>query len=196
MSAGFTTNAIVHALAGTYALINTTSTLNGVAVPDRAYGKSPVGLLTYTKSGFMSATITATEADFRPSNLTFPYNETDPTEDWALVGQHTLAYAGPWSVSPDLPVTNTSGQLIHGPLWVANVPSWTGSEQRRNFSVHTSSLFDGYPKGTKLLRIESIRDNGNAGVLWWRRVDGESQNGVWRENTDVNLPDPAAPAVE
>ena len=100
--------------------------------------------------------------------------------------RHTLAYAGPWKVSPDIPASETSGQLIHGPLWVANVPSWTGSEQRRNYSVFTSSFDDGYPHGTKLLRIQSRRDNGNEGVLWWRRVDGEATKGTWKENPLIN----------
>ncbi|EMF16921.1 uncharacterized protein SEPMUDRAFT_137655 [Sphaerulina musiva SO2202] len=171
MLAALNTTNIVAALAGTYALVNTSSTLNGVPVPDRAYGENPIGLLTYTSSGFMSATIAATEEELRPANLTFPYNESDPVEDWALVGKHTLAYAGPWSISPDIPASNTSGRLIHGPLWVANVPSWVDSQQRRNYTVFTSTSGDGFPAGTKLLRIDSRRDGGNAGVLWWRSVE-------------------------
>jgi hypothetical protein len=49
------------------------STFNGKPVPDRAYGENPVGIITYSKSGYMSATITATEPEYRPENLRFPF---------------------------------------------------------------------------------------------------------------------------
>ncbi|KAL0944745.1 uncharacterized protein CTRU02_202632 [Colletotrichum truncatum] len=66
---------IIAALAGTYALLNTSATNNGVPVPDRVYGDNPVGILTYSKSGYMSATITSTDAEDRPEGLTFPFED-------------------------------------------------------------------------------------------------------------------------
>ncbi|KAL1641743.1 hypothetical protein SLS61_009976 [Didymella pomorum] len=83
------TQDIVNALAGTYKLVNTSSTLNNVPIPDAAYGEAPVGILTYSRTGYMSATITATEPAFRP-NLTFPFQPTDLDSDWALVGKHSI----------------------------------------------------------------------------------------------------------
>lgn len=139
------------------------SFLNGQEVPDRAYGKAPVGIITYSTSGYMSATITATESELRPENLTFPYNENDPDSEWALVGKHSIGYAGPYSVSDAIPADTKHGQLLHGPLTVANVPSWAGTEQRRNYTV----IEEG---GEVFLRIDSRRDGGNAGVLWWKKL--------------------------
>ncbi|CAI6333183.1 unnamed protein product [Periconia digitata] len=154
---------IFAALAGTYTLLNTSSTLNGTAVPDLAYGEAPIGLITYTAAGYMSATLAATEPDLRPANLTFPFQASDPDSLWALVGKHSLAYAGPFRVSDAIPANETHGQIFHGPLVVANVPAWVGSSQRRNYSV----IDEG---GERYLRIESRRDAGNEGVLWWRKV--------------------------
>lgn len=56
----YTDQNILDAIAGTWSLINTTSALNGVPQPDRAYGENPHGIITYSRSGWMSATITAT----------------------------------------------------------------------------------------------------------------------------------------
>ncbi|CAK1364330.1 hypothetical protein CB0940_08030 [Cercospora beticola] len=155
--------AILDALAGTYALINTTSARDGVPIPDEAYGERPVGIITYSKSGWMSATITATEPELRP-NLTFPFQPEDSDDDWALVGKHSIGYAGPITISRDIPANTTSGQIFHGPLVVANVPSWQGALQRRNYTIHTT------PEG-KLLHIQSTRGGGFTGELWWRKVD-------------------------
>ncbi|KAJ4357738.1 uncharacterized protein N0V89_002314 [Didymosphaeria variabile] len=156
------TQDIINALAGTYTLVNTSSTLNNVPVPDAAYGEAPVGILTYSKSGYMSATIVATEPAFRP-NLTFPYQENDSDADWALIGKHSLGYAGPFSVNEALPANKTGGQLFHGPLVVANVPTWVGTQQKRNYTVIKEGR-------DTLLRIGSER-GGGIGVLWWKRVD-------------------------
>jgi hypothetical protein len=137
--------------------------LNNVPIPDAAYGAAPVGILTYSKSGFMSATVTATEPAFRP-NLTFPYQDSDSDADWALVGKHSLGYAGPFSVNEALPANKTSGQLFHGPLIVANVPTWVGSQQKRNYTIVREGA-------DTLLRIGSDRGGGYRGVLWWKRLD-------------------------
>lgn len=111
----------------------------------------------------MSATITATEPQLRP-NLTFPFQATDSDADWALVGKHSIGYAGPFRVNEALPANKTSGQVLHGPLTVANVPTWVGTEQRRNYTVVREN-------GETLLRIGSERGGGYRGVLWWKRID-------------------------
>ncbi|KAM0276709.1 hypothetical protein ACHAQH_006477 [Verticillium albo-atrum] len=149
-------------LAGTYSLLNTSSTLNGVAIPDQAYGENPIGIITYSRSGYMSATIAATEPELRPQNLTFPFTADQSDADWALVGKHGVAYAGPYEISDAIPATATSGQIFHGPLTVANVPRWVGTRQTRNYTIHE----DG-----RLLHISSQRDGGYRGELWWERLD-------------------------
>jgi hypothetical protein len=144
-------------------LTNRLSTLNDIPIPDDAYGTAPVGILTYSASGYMSATITATEPSLRP-NLTFPFQTNDKDSDWALVGKHSIGYAGPFSVNSELPASETQGQVFHGPLVVANVPTWVGQKHRRNYTVVTEG-------GETFLKIRSERGGGYRGVLWWKRVD-------------------------
>jgi hypothetical protein len=112
----------------------------------------------------MSATITATEPEFRP-NLTFPYQPNDTDSDWATVGRHSLGYAGPLQLSDAIPASETNGQVFHGPLTVANVPTWVGVKHRRNYTV----IEEG---GESYLKIGSERGGGYTGVLWWKRVKG------------------------
>ena len=177
--------------------------LNEVPVPDAVYGSAPVGILTYSKSGYMSATITSTDIEDRPANLTFPFRDGQTDADvcihldywtraswsvrrlehssdltkyiyiilktslltlikWALVGRHSIGYAGPLQISTAIPATRTHGQVIHGPLTVANVPSMAGASHIRNYT-----LFD----NGKTLLIASQRDASNRGELWWKRLD-------------------------
>ncbi|EXF77918.1 hypothetical protein CFIO01_04172 [Colletotrichum fioriniae PJ7] len=147
---------ILAILAGTYQLLNTSATRDGVAVPDRTYGSNPVGILSYSKSGFMSATITSTDPEDRPANLTFPFEDSQSDADWALVGKHSIGYAGPLRISDAFPANATFGQVIHGPLTVANVPSMAGGSQARNYTLYENG---------KILRISSQRDGGNRGEL-------------------------------
>ena len=158
---------ILAALAGTYSLLNTSSTLNNIPVPETTYGKHPVGLLTYTAAGFMSATITATEAAFRP-NVSFPYKANETDAEWALVGKHSIGYAGPLSVNTALPANETSGQLFHGPLTVADVPTMVGEKEVRNYTV-VERREEG--KTVKYLKIGSERGDGHRGLLWWKKLD-------------------------
>ncbi|KAF6810097.1 hypothetical protein CMUS01_03990 [Colletotrichum musicola] len=153
---------ILAVLAGTYTLLNTSATNNGVPVPDKTYGENPVGILTYSKSGYVSATLTSTNPEDRPANLTFPYEDGQSDADWAKVGRHSIGYAGRLQISDAFPATLTAGQVIHGPLTVANVPSMVGTSARRNYTLFE----DG-----KILLISSQRDGGNRGELWWRRLD-------------------------
>ncbi|KAH7311360.1 Lipocalin-like domain-containing protein [Stachybotrys elegans] len=156
--------AILAALAGTYSLINTTSYFNGDPIPDAAYGAAPVGVIHYSKSGYMSATISATEPELRPQELTFPFTPDQDDADWALVGKHSIGYAGPLRISDAVPATAESGQVFHGPLIAANVPRWVGTSQVRNYTI--------VRRGEQtFLQIVSRRDGGYTGELWWERLD-------------------------
>lgn len=140
------------------------SAYNGVPIPDEAYGKAPVGILSYSKSGYMSATISATEPWLRPQELTFPFTANQSDADWALVGKHSIGYAGPLTISDAIPATPTSGQLFHGPLVAANVPRWVGTKQLRNYTVI-------HQDGETYLQISSQRDGGYTGQLFWQKLD-------------------------
>ena len=136
-------------------------------VPDATYGEKPVGMLLYTASGFMSATITATEKALRPA-VQFPFRANETDADWALVGKHSIGYAGPFRINTELPANATQGQLFHGPLTVANVPTMVGQLHTRNYTV--VQLEEDGQKVT-YLKIGSERGGGYRGVRWWRRLD-------------------------
>ncbi|KAF2033076.1 hypothetical protein EK21DRAFT_59186 [Setomelanomma holmii] len=160
-----TEHEIIKTFAGTYSLVNTSSALNGSPIPDEAYGEALVGFLIYTATGWISATITATEPEFRP-NLTFPYKANDTDSDWAAVGKHSIGYAGPLRINTALPYNETNGQVFHGPLTVANVPTWQGASQPRNYTI----IEEG---GETYLKIGSNRGGGYTGTLLWKKVKTE-----------------------
>lgn len=110
----------------------------------------------------MSATLNSMDTADRPLNLTFPFEATDPVSAWALIGEHTLAYAGPFHISDAVPATNESGQVIHGPLITATIPSFIGGNQVRNYS-----FFEDFT----LLNIHSAVTGGLQYSLWWTRLD-------------------------
>ncbi|CAL3968303.1 unnamed protein product [Diplocarpon coronariae] len=165
-SAKISDSIILRALAGTYSLVNTSSTRDWVPIPDAVYGEAPVGQLIYTASGFMSATITASEPEFRPA-VSFPYKANETDADWATVGRHSIGYAGPLSINLDLLANLTHGQLFHGPLTVANVPTMVGVSQVRNYTVIKTR-----EQGEEVtyIRIGSERGGGFRGELWWKKI--------------------------
>lgn len=63
-----------------------------------------MGHLTYTPEGYMSATITATEPEWRPLDLTFPAQPNQTDAAWAAVGKQyvPIQHPGP-SSSPVFP---------------------------------------------------------------------------------------------
>lgn len=83
----------------------------------------------------MSANIAATEEDWRPPGISWPPRPADADADWLLVGRHAMAYAGPFSINASVPATKTRGQLLHGPIEVASVPSTVGDTQARDYEV-------------------------------------------------------------
>lgn len=99
------------------------------------WGTGAIGLITYTPEGFMAATLATNDPDLLPKNVTSPPQAGQTDEDWALVGRHTLSYAGHWSINETFPSDKNSGQILHGPLTVANIPTWIGMTQRRTYNV-------------------------------------------------------------
>ncbi|KAK3363977.1 Lipocalin-like domain-containing protein [Lasiosphaeria hispida] len=155
---------IIAALAGTYSLINSTVWRNGTLQEPSSWGAAPVGLLTYTRWGYMSANMAATEKDVRPQNISWPPKETDPVGDWALVGKHAMSYAGLFSLNQSVPATKYKGQLLHGPMIAASVPAMVGAIQRRNYNVYERD------DGTYLMVSVPNKDVTVRSEIWWRRV--------------------------
>ncbi|GAB1311864.1 hypothetical protein MFIFM68171_02074 [Madurella fahalii] len=158
------TDHIIAALAGTYSLINSTacaSWQNGTIIPN-SWGLNPVGLLTYTRYGYMAASMAATEERWRPQNISWPPKDSDSDADWALVGRHSMSYTGLFSLNESVPATKYQGQLLHGPMVAASVPAMVGSTSVRNYEVHERE--DGIYLMVWLVS-GSVRSE-----MWWKRV--------------------------
>ncbi|KAK3356720.1 Lipocalin-like domain-containing protein [Lasiosphaeria hispida] len=149
-------------LAGSYILVNTTAWNNGTELPN-SLGNNYTGILTYTRTGWMSANLASTDAEFSPQNITWPPRENNSDTDWLLAAKHALSYAGQLSVSDAYPATEEEGQLIHGPLTVSSLPSWRGTLQLRNYTVYKRD--DGV-----FLKIWAYRGDFKTHI-WWKRLD-------------------------
>lgn len=118
----------------------------------------------YDANGYMSASMTTTDADQYPPNRS-PLPMTQ--EDYVLIGQHTLVYAGElhvvWENS-----SATVGRLTHGPVIMTNKPSWLGTSMIRNYVVIEGGEEFG---GRNLLRLWS-RDEAKDIVsnIYWVRA--------------------------
>jgi hypothetical protein len=76
----------------------------------------------------------------RPADLVYPApaNDTQNMNKWALVGKHTLSYAGQVTVKVRSDAQENGeiqGELAHGPIIIANQPSWVGTTVYRNFTI-------------------------------------------------------------
>ena len=111
----------------------------------------------------------STNSSQRPTNIAYPYKKDDPFGDWALVGQHSLAYSGPFSFTGrNEEPGKLQGELRHGPLIVANVPSFTERDQLRNFTLER----EGGEEGPWIMNLSTFMvGNGtiSKGSLLWRR---------------------------
>ncbi|SPO07067.1 uncharacterized protein DNG_09761 [Cephalotrichum gorgonifer] len=143
-------------------------TIDGVLQPSPNYGSGVAGILIYTESGYMSTSSASTDLDLLPRdlNVTYPLKEGQSDADWARAGKHTLSYTGPFSFGeaiPGVPSTKKSGQIIHGPLTAAIIPSWIGAEKARNYTIFDSD------EGTFIRFL--VESEGTVGQLWWKRLD-------------------------
>lgn len=83
-----------------------------------------------------------------------------PDDEWALIGKHTMAYAGPWHVSQTTEDKEV-GQLTHGPTWVAWLPSWVGRTLVKDYKL--------YDEGATLRFLYKTSD-GNNGDMFFRKL--------------------------
>lgn len=94
-----------------------------------------IGILTYTPWNIMSTVMSATNPLVRPLTVTWPLAANDSTQDWALVGKNVFSFAGPFRINGRLPASKMAGQIIHGPMGVASIPSFVGTTEERNYTV-------------------------------------------------------------
>lgn len=108
----------------------------------------------------MAASIATTDPNCLPAITSTPLN----ADGYALIGAHTLFYAGHVSINESYPSDEHSGQILHGPLTVAGFPSWIGTTQKRDYTAH-------YHKG-KLdsLTFVMLRDSGLRIELLWKKL--------------------------
>ncbi|KAI1798862.1 hypothetical protein F4811DRAFT_566072 [Daldinia bambusicola] len=131
--------AAMEAITGTWLFINVTSYFDNGTVsrdPDPALGQSLAGMLTCNAASWMSA-------NFMSSN---PEDHAHRT----LIGNHTLAYAGPWYISETTDEVEVC-QITHGPTKIAWLPTWVGIELQKNYTL-------------------SKAQNGKNGEMLFRRV--------------------------
>ncbi|KAF2821032.1 hypothetical protein CC86DRAFT_470819 [Ophiobolus disseminans] len=156
---------IAAVLGGTWQHLNSTRVdFNGTALAPGPLGLSPIGLLTYNPDGYMSAHMVSSDPGHIP-----PVRDPEPPtyEDFALVGEHSLVYAGELHVAWENS-TATSGRLTHGPLKMASLASWIETSQPRNYEVTLKAHETG---GRDVLRLWA-RDEGRHTVstIWWVRA--------------------------
>jgi len=168
---------IINALAGSYSLLNRTTYVETsccrcntrLTNPRHRGGKISVeldwiGVLTYTPGGYLSAITASTNPELRPLVLGWPPKTIDSVSDWAQVGKSSFCFAGPFHISPDLPASITSGQLVHGPMEVTTLPSFMGVSEIRNYTL------DVRRDGTYLTWHLWLNDNGSDRVaVYWKK---------------------------
>ena len=138
---------------------------HGTMEPRDTFGEIPVGLITYTRYGYMSANMAATETEWRTLNTRWPPKANDSDNDFALVARHSMSYAGKFSINESLPFTQYQGQLLHGPMTVASMLYMVGATQRRNYLVREQD-------GETYLVVSVPIDNDSTArsEIVWRRV--------------------------
>jgi hypothetical protein len=112
----------------------------------------------------MSANIWSTDPGAIPSPA-----DSYTSSDYALIGNHTLSYAGGlqlWAGSNE-----TVGTVTHGPLVMSTRPAWVVENQTRNYVV-TKGGYEGRDVLRLWLRVEG--DDAVANLFWARDGGGSA----------------------
>ena len=124
-----------------------------------------MGILIYHPLGYVSVNLWSTD----PGAIPAPADEYNDAE-WALIGHHTLSYAGPlqvWEGSNE-----TRGTLAHGPLVMSSYPKWVVTDQTRNYTV-SAKAYEG--RDVLLLWVQNI-EKDSLGSLYWARAAENGSN--------------------
>ncbi|MER7834726.1 lipocalin-like domain-containing protein [Streptomyces sp. NPDC096040] len=122
-------------IVGTWVLEDFTVEREGVT--SHPLGEHPGGVLLYTPDGWMSALLTADPGGARASGL-------------PEIGSGTVAYAGPWELTPD-------GAVLHH-VQVSHYGDWLGTVLERSVRFTREGL-----------ELTAVATGGTRGVLRWRR---------------------------
>ncbi|KAI1206930.1 uncharacterized protein F4807DRAFT_437713 [Annulohypoxylon truncatum] len=161
---------VIKALTGSWLYLNVTTYYDNGTIAhseEPTLGKFPVGMLTYQPT-WMSATFMSSRPEDRPPDLNINSAAAlaGPDDEWALIGKHTMAYAGPWRVSQTTEDKEV-GQIAHGPIRVAWLPSWVGGTLVKDYEIYDAG-------GT--LRFLYRTSDGNRGDMWFRRLGVEDDD--------------------
>ncbi|KAK4446379.1 hypothetical protein QBC34DRAFT_440889 [Podospora aff. communis PSN243] len=152
---------IIKSLAGTWSLINSTYyKYEDLSTPSSNNTKQ-VGLLIYSPNGYVSANFVSTEPEQRPPHLIANQPDNGTDAEWAQIGKYALAYSGPFSINASVPATRRKGHILHGPLFVANLPSLENKILARNYLVFEEG-------GVQYLNLSISGNVQRADVLWKR----------------------------
>lgn len=142
----------MQSLVGTWRLVEWNAAIGGLPSA-RPFGGDPVGLLTYTADGRMSATLMRRHR----SPLESATLAAATAEQRAAAASGYVAYAGSYE---------QSGDVVDHHVEVSLFPDWVGGVQRRTISWQDGDLI--------LEATGTTADDGAAVVnrLRWRRITG------------------------
>jgi len=144
-------HSVDEAVIGTWRLISFAAQDVETGTLTRPWGDAPVGFLTYTPGGRMSAVLTAGQ------RLAESGSAEQRTQARAQLFMTQTAYAGTYTLTPD-------GVVHH--VEVASFPDWVGRDQVRYASLDGDTLTIRTPP---LPRFPDLRQQ--IFTLTWRRVE-------------------------
>ncbi|KAK3314596.1 hypothetical protein B0H66DRAFT_641960 [Apodospora peruviana] len=158
---------IIQAFAGSYALVNTTRyTLNPNGTETfLSFENKTTGIITYTTRGIIS--VIMTNPTNRPEHLLWPPAANDSDADWALIGRSIMSYTTRFHIGKEMPATSPGirqGQILHGPIDVANVPSLVGTTLAREYTMSRRD-------GDEYLLLQALNPEATSrNDILWRRI--------------------------
>jgi hypothetical protein len=139
-------------LVGTWRLLSMTYKDQITGKEEDLWGKGPIGFLTYTPNGRMSAVIAA-----RSRKITAPSADQASTDEQAMLYRSFVAYAGTYSL--------TEAGVVHH-VEVASDPTWIGKDQIRYVKYEEKRLIITGPP------IQTVGDpHPRVLHLVWERVE-------------------------
>ena len=99
----------------------------------------------------------------RPQHLLWPPSANDSDADWALVGRSVMSYTTRFHINMDLPASQIHGQILHGPIDFASVPSLVGTTLVRNYTMERKGGDD-----YLLLQAKNAEQTWKHDILWRR----------------------------
>jgi hypothetical protein len=112
----------------------------------------------------MSANLASADPSKRPQTIFWPPSDGESAEDWALACRNSMSYAGRFRINTDLPASATEGQVLHGPMEIASVPTMVNATQVRNYTVVEEM-------GGDTILVIWVESPGLRALVFWRRIE-------------------------